>query len=318
MNLIIISVNDINDIINGVHYRDAISKYHPKLLYYYNGRNIDKYQKLAKFIVENVYNGVGKTPIYKNKTLMIKDNRKEIADATHILTNATEIPSTAPLYIIGNSGTVLTNDVPIRTLNLWDDKRYPYKKFVVISSSAGKINEFVTNIRDGATADNLRPIIIINGLEYKKLFSNLPLVRKSSIGDIFDGGAIHIVVNDYTLGELHELLYYTEPKTLVDNVWLGVCKSYNKDLEGINEVNDERSEIFNFLNKEQPRKSTPAVTPSDGSYTSTPAVTTSDDPDTSVTNNTISTNWWIIIALIVAVIILIIFIMNVSVVDTSV
>jgi hypothetical protein len=228
--LILSHVSAIADVIFAARIRDVFRKWTAQLIYYGN-------PAFNNFIAQNVPNYT----LAKSGDI-VRKYRHQILDATVILhimgdsiaDNFRKIGYTGKYYRMGadisvgfargSIGVPVIDEIPPRTMSIWNRQRYPYDNvFTCVSTGAKSFIDFITQ-----NFAKQRNILVVQG-DVKGLFASLPVVREGSIGRVREYSPdLHVVADDFPLHERNELFYYSHNITAADYVDLPICISYGK------------------------------------------------------------------------------------------
>lgn len=166
---------------------------------------------------------LGENETYKND-ISIKDLCKN--RVTYELDNTNNIFTG---FGKGSLGIFIDEDIPPRTLPIWDREHYKYDAiytcYLHTEEFARAFIEYILAVRG-----NKKVLLVAQGYDLLDMFAPLKMVRESSMGAIREWApGLHIVSGMFQMHESNELFYYSEPVTATTgNLSMSTCLSYGK------------------------------------------------------------------------------------------
>ncbi len=193
-----------------------------------------KYNQMTSKIISIGYSGkyfrifdysLGQNETYENDTDIRKLCSKKITfnlDNTHNIYTG---------FGNGSSGMLVTDEIPRRTMSIWDKSRYPYDNiFTCYLHNAEFGRAFIEFIRQNF--GSARNLLVVQGKSWSNAFTGRKVVREGSLGRVYEYYPnLHIVNDMFPLHESNELFYYSHPITAATGNWsMSTCISYGKTL----------------------------------------------------------------------------------------
>lgn len=131
----------------------------------------------------------------------------------------------------GSSGMLLTDDIAVRTMSIWDKERYPYDNIFTCYVHNKAFGIAFIEFLHKNFADK-RNLLVVQGRSWSDQFEDKRVVREGSLGKVREYYPdLHIISDVFPLHESNELFYYSHPITAATGNWsMSTCISYRKVL----------------------------------------------------------------------------------------